>query len=83
LFFTSESKGTNMAGTLNARLLPNGTVETSFSPKEGVAMRPMLAKNLDTAQWDLVRTYRLTPAEAAAFRARIERQGSASIPTAL
>jgi hypothetical protein len=79
-------KDENMAiapGALNARLLPNGNVETYFTPKEGAVMRPLLAKSLDTAEQDFIRTYGLTPAEAAAFRARIEREGCASIPTAL
>jgi hypothetical protein len=68
---------------LNGRLLPNGNVETRFTPKGGAAMRPMLAKNLDTAEQDFIRTYGLTPAEAAAFRARIEREGGTSVPAAL
>jgi hypothetical protein len=40
----------------------------------------MLAKNLDTFEQDFVHTYGLTPPEAAAFWARIERDGSASVP---
>jgi hypothetical protein len=72
-----------VVGALNADLLPNGTVEVRFTPGNGAALRPMLAKNLDTAEWDFVRTYGLAPAEAAAFRARIERNGSASLPAAL
>lgn len=70
-------------GALNARLFANGTVETCFTPKEGAEMRPMLAKNLDTAEEDFIRTYGLTTAQAAAFRARIERDGSASVPAAI
>ena len=70
-------------GTLNARMLTNGTVETWFTPKESTQLRPLLAKNLDTAEQDFIRTYGLTPAEAAAFRAELERAGSASVPAAL
>ena len=72
-----------VAGALNARLLTNGTVQTCFTPKNGVELQPLLAKNLDTAEQDFIRTYGLTPAEATAFRTRIEREGSASIPAAL
>lgn len=70
-------------GALNAWLLPNGTIRTCFAPETGVELRPMLAKNLCTAEQDFVRTYGLTPAEAAAFRERIEREGYASVPAAL
>ena len=72
-----------VAGTLNARLLRNGTVELCFTPRNGAVLRPMLAKNLNTAEWDFVHTHGLAPAEAAAFRARIERDVSASVPAAL
>ncbi len=73
----------NMAfvlGTLNAWLLPNGTVRTCFAPETGVELRPMLAKNLGRAEQDFIRPYRLSPAEATAFRERIEREGCASLP---
>ena len=43
----------------------------------------MLAKNMDSAEADFIRTYGMNPMEAAAFRARIEREGSASHPAAL
>lgn len=76
-------KSAIVIGSLNARLLPNGTVETSFTPQNGVVLRPMLAKNLDTAEHDFIHAYCLSPAEAAAFRARIERDSSASVPAAL
>jgi len=69
-------------GALNAWLLPNGTVRTCFTPETGVELRPMLAKNLGTAEQDFVRTYGLTPTEATAFRERIEREGCASLPAA-
>jgi len=72
-----------VAGALNARLLPNGTVETSFTPKEGVVLRPMLAKNLDTAEQDFVNHYHLKPIDTSAFCARIRRDGTASVPVAL
>ena len=72
-----------VTGALNAHLVPNGTVEVSFTPEDGVVLRPMLAKNLDTAEWDFIHTYGLAPGEAAAFRAPIERNGSASVPAAL
>ncbi len=77
------SKAAIVLGALNAELRANGTVETSFTVGEAVIMRPMLAKNLDTAEQDFIRTYGLTPAQAAAFRARIERDGSASVPAAI
>ena len=77
------SKAAIVLGALNAELRANGTVETSFTVGEAVVMRPMLAKNLDTAEQDFIRTYGLTAAEAATFRTRIERDGSASIPAAI
>jgi hypothetical protein len=81
------TKSAIVLGALNARLRANGTVETSLTVREisgkRVALRPLLAKNLDTAEEDFVRAYDLTPAEAAAFRARIERDGSASVPAAI
>jgi hypothetical protein len=57
-----------------------GMVETSFTVGEAVVTCPLIAKNLDIAEQDFIRSYDLTPAEAAAFRARIERDGSASVP---
>jgi hypothetical protein len=80
-------KAATVLGALNARQLANGRVETSLTVREltgkRVALRPLLAKNLDTAEQDFLRTYGLTPEEAAAFRARIERDGSASVPAAI
>jgi hypothetical protein len=74
-------------GVLNARLRANGTVETSLTVRDlsgqRIGLRPLLAKNLDTAEQDFVGTYDLTPSEPAAFRARIERDGSASVPAAI
>lgn len=74
-------------GALNARLKVNGKVKTSLTVREisgkKVALRPLLAKNLDTAEQDFIRTYGLTPAEAATFRIQIERDGSASVPAAI
>jgi hypothetical protein len=78
-----NSKVAFVAGFLNASLLSNGTVKTWFSPETDMELRPLLAKNLDTAEQDFVRTYRLTSLEAAAFRLRIERDGCASTPVAL
>jgi hypothetical protein len=69
-------------GYLNACLLPNGTVKTSFSPGLDIEFRPLLAKNLDTAEYDFVHKYGLTQAEASVFRRRIERDGCASVPVA-
>ena len=81
------TKSAIVFGALNAHLRANGTVETSLTVRElsgqRVALRPLLAKSLDTAEQDFVRTYDLTPTEAAAFRARIERDGSASVPAAI
>jgi hypothetical protein len=76
-------KKATVIGSLNAQLLPNGTVRTCLTVGDGAELRPMLAKNLDTAECDFTRSYGLSPAEAAAFRERIEREGSASIPAAL
>jgi hypothetical protein len=70
-------------GMLNARMLTNGTVETWFTVEESTQLRPLLAKNLDTAEQDFIRTYGLTPAQAATFRAELERDGSARVPAAL
>lgn len=81
------TKAAIVLGALNARRLANGAVETSLTVREltgkRVALRPLLAKNLDIAEQDFIHTYGLTPAEAAAFRARIERDGSASVPAAI
>jgi hypothetical protein len=79
------AKAANVSeAALNAKLLANGKlkgmVETSFTVGEAVVMCAKLAKNLDIAEQDFIRTFDLTPAEAAAFRARIERDGSASVP---
>jgi len=70
-------------GSLNAALPPHGNVKTWFAPEPGVELRPLLAKNLDTAEQDFINTYGLTPTEAAAFRGRIEREGTASILAAV
>ncbi|MGD0778517.1 MAG: hypothetical protein ABSC05_37530 [Candidatus Solibacter sp.] len=70
-------------GMLTAQLGSDGTVKTWLTAANGAELRPLLAKNLDTAEQDFVRTYGLTPEEAAAFRGRIEHEGSASVPAAL
>jgi hypothetical protein len=74
-------------GALNAELRANGTVKTCLTVRElsgkRVALRPLLAKNLATAEQDFIITYGLTPARAAAFRAQIERDGCASVPAAI
>jgi|HubBroStandDraft_5_1064220.scaffolds.fasta_scaffold1288853_1 hypothetical protein len=78
-----NSKLAFVAGFLNASLHSNGTVKTWFSPETDVELRPLLAKNLDTAEYDFVRTYGLTSTEATAFRRRIERDGCASTAVAV
>lgn len=74
-------------GALNAKLRANGTVKTSLTVRElsgkRIALRPLLAKNLATAEQDFITTYGLTPTQAAALRARIERDGCASVPAAI
>jgi hypothetical protein len=74
-------------GALNAKLRANGTVKTSLTVRElsgkRVVLRPLLAKNLATAEQGFITTYGLTPAQAAAFRARIERDGCASVHAAI
>ena len=70
-------------GMLNARLLTNGTVETWFTVEGSTQLRPLLARNLDTAEQDFISIYGLTPVETAAFRAKLEHDGSASVPAAL
>lgn len=66
-------------GYLSAELRSNGNVYTCFTPKAAAEMRPLLCKNIDTAEVDFVRSYGLTPPQAVAFRAEIERDGSARI----
>jgi len=78
-----NSKVASVTGYLNASLHSNGTVKTWFSPEPDVELRPLLAKNLDTAEYDFVHTYGLTTTEAIAFRRRIERHGCASTPVAV
>jgi hypothetical protein len=75
-----NSKLAFVTGFLNASLHSNGTVKTRFSPETDVELRPLLAKNLDTAEYDFVHTCGLTSTEASAFRRRIERDGCASTP---
>jgi hypothetical protein len=70
-------------GTLKASLLPNGNVKTALFTDKGDEIRPLLAKNMDTAEQDFVRHYGMSPAEAAAFRVRIECDGSATVSAAL
>lgn len=80
---SDNSKLAFVTGFLNACLHSNGTVRTWFSPETDVELRPLLAKNLDTAEYDFVHTYGLTTTEAIAFRRRIERDGCASTPVAV
>ena len=70
-------------GFLNASLFSNGTVKTWFSPALDAELRPLLAKNLDTAEHDFIHSYGLTPLEASYFRRRIECDGSASVSVTL
>jgi len=55
-------------GALNAKLRANGTVKTSLTVRElsgkRIALRPLLAKNLATAEQDFITTYGLTPTQA-------------------
>jgi hypothetical protein len=76
-----------VSGALNAKLRANGTVKTFLTVRDlsgrRVALRPLLAKNLATAERDFIITYGLTPAQAASFRARIERNGRACVRAAI
>ena len=64
-------------GRLIMNLLPNGTVTTAFVPNMGGEnMRPIVARNLDGAEDDLVKTFGQTPARAAWIRADLEREGT-------
>jgi hypothetical protein len=44
-------------GSLNAHLLDDGKVEVCCTSQSSILLRAMLAKNLDTAEWDFVRSY--------------------------
>jgi hypothetical protein len=68
------------SGLLHARLTANDSVETWIESADGSVLRPILTKNIDTAEVDFVRFYGLAPEDAAAFRARLERDGSANTP---
>jgi hypothetical protein len=80
---SNNSRLAFVTGFLNASLHSNGTVKTWFSPETNVELRPLLAKNLDTAEYDFVHTYGLTSTEATTFRRRVERDGCASTPVAV
>ena len=47
------------------------------------SLSAMRAKNIETAEWDFIHTYGLTPEMAATFRSRIQREGTASFPAML
>jgi len=52
-------------GTLHLQLLANGTVAFVFMPGQmGRGNNPLLAKNADTAEEDLVRTWGFTSTKA-------------------
>jgi hypothetical protein len=71
-------------GRLIADLHPNGTVRMVFIASVGGGNEaPLTAKNLDTAEIDLVRTCGLTPEHAAALRAELERDKSFSMETGI
>ena len=54
-------------GFLHLRLLPDATVSFVFMPGQmGVGSRPLLSKNIETAEDDLVRTWGFTPGKARA-----------------
>lgn len=68
---------------LCAELVGKNHVRVWIDHQDGTELRQLLERNLDTAEQEFIRTYGLTPSEAAIFRARIERDGSACVPTAL
>jgi hypothetical protein len=73
-----------ITGRLLATLHTNGTVQMTFAPNMGGGnMSPLLAKNLDCAEEDFVRTFGLTLAKAAALRAELEQRKTADVVTSI
>ena len=75
-----------MADKINERievdLLENGEVQTVFfAANTGGNSQPMRAKNLNVAEEDWVTTFGLTPTAAAALRADLEQNETASAET--
>jgi hypothetical protein len=71
-------------GRLIADLHPNGTVRMVFIASVGGGNEaPLTAKNLDTAEIDLVRTCGLTPERAAALRTELDRNKVSSVETSI
>jgi hypothetical protein len=62
-----------VSGQLITDLLPNGTVRTVFLQHVGGGYeRPLMAKNLDLAEKELINTLGLTSEKAAELRAQLE-----------
>ncbi len=73
------SSGRMIQGLLNVDKLPNGNILITFAPNEGQGnSRPLLVKDPGQAESDLVRTFGLSPLEAHARIAEMERKGQTS-----
>jgi hypothetical protein len=51
-------------GTLHLQFATNGTIAFVFMPGREAGSSPLLAKNIETAEEDLVRTWGFTPSKA-------------------
>jgi hypothetical protein len=71
-----------IAGRLIADLFPDGTVRIVFIARAGGGDEcPIIVKDLDAAEFDFVKTCRLTPECSAALRADLERNKVVSVET--
>jgi hypothetical protein len=62
-------KMAKISGRLNMELRQDGSVTITFVPNMGGGnMSPLIAKNIDVAEDDFIRTFGQTPARAAAIR---------------
>jgi hypothetical protein len=73
-----------ISGQVQVDLLSNGNVRTVFfASNTGGNSSPVISKNLDVAEGDWVTTFGLTPTAAAALRAELERNKTASAETSI
>jgi hypothetical protein len=69
-----ENQMAEISGRLIMDLLPEGDVKIAFVPNMGGGtISPLMARNIDGAEDDLIKTFGQTPARAAAIRGDVMR----------
>ena len=76
--------GKQVTGTLTLTKMASGSVLLTFTPNQGQGVaRPLLEKDVEQAESDLVQTFGFSPSEAETLAQKVKDSGEAISPLAI